>query len=319
MEYHELWVREITKKASAITDTFRKKKNELSNVEINWITPDKDIRVDRVAAVDGGMGIYEAYGTAIYLVRATAVILDKKVNFIRKLEMGVVEPYNYVNERVRWARDALEFKCAIDAMKKSNIILLDGSISGYLNVPKMESFCSELEEYFKWLIKMLELAKKRKIFLIGVSKDTKTDFLLKNSDRYIEGMTDATAIDILIGDSIGMTPSMKVESVQAKKVLKEDYLKEFSLVYSSYMRLSKGARIIRVDMPEWIHDKDEDLFAILREISSNGYPAPLHIAHNDATIPKELMDKTFRLLRNLCITNDPEIMKMMKEKRRRFF
>lgn len=153
----------------------------------NWFpaidvgAPDKE-----VVAVDGSRGIRPfASGTIFYVARALAIYRGDSFRtlevdaFLSKGKSTDIEVF--VNRRMEW----LEFKAAIKAIEDGNlsnvIVLIDGSLFGRLtHLPRdqpAEGMRSFMIDYFETYYQLLDLCRKRRILLLGVSKDSRSSFL----------------------------------------------------------------------------------------------------------------------------------------------
>ena len=153
----------------------------------NWFpvvdvgAPDKE-----VVAVDGSRGIRPfASGAIFYVARALAIYRGA---CFRTLEVEAflskgksTDIQVFVNRKMEW----LEFKAAIKAIEEGNlsnvIVLIDGSLFGRLaHLPRdqpAEGMRSFMIEYFETYYQLLDLCRKRRILLLGVSKDSRSSFL----------------------------------------------------------------------------------------------------------------------------------------------
>ncbi len=139
-----------------------------------------------VVAVDGSRGIRPfASGAIFYVARAQAIYHGASFRtleveaFLSKGKSSDIQVF--VNRKMEW----LEFRAAIKAIEDGNlsnvILLIDGSLFGRLShLPRdqpAEGMRSFMIEYFETYYEFLELCRKRRILLLGVSKDSRSSFL----------------------------------------------------------------------------------------------------------------------------------------------
>ncbi len=144
-----------------------------------------------VTAVDSSVYMNPlSTGGIFYVIRSLAVCKNKEQKRLETnvffTKSGLLEAHYYIGAKM----EMLEFQVAIDALRNGfecSAILIDGSLFGRaMHVPvetKVEEDRTAILEYFKTYAELLELCRKSKILLMGVSKESRAtfyrDFLLK--------------------------------------------------------------------------------------------------------------------------------------------
>jgi hypothetical protein len=132
-------------------------------------------------AVDSGRALREyALGAALYVCRAVAVSSwQKSYRAVVSDSHVIISPREQLTNLVGLRSEHVEHEVALQALKDSkgvDAILLDGSLYGrVLHVPVCFDYPGETALYLKYvetLSRLFEECRKRKILLLGVSKDS---------------------------------------------------------------------------------------------------------------------------------------------------
>lgn len=135
----------------------------------------------RVVAVDSGRAHQEyALGAVLYVCRAVAVSSwGKSYRAIVSDSHVIVSPREQLSNLVSLRSEHVEHEVTLQALKDSkdvDVVLLDGSLYGrVLHVPVCFDYLGETDLYLKYvetLSRLFEECRKRKILLLGVSKDS---------------------------------------------------------------------------------------------------------------------------------------------------
>jgi NurA-like 5'-3' nuclease len=117
-------------------------------------------RAVKLCGVDGGRNYREYRGYVVYVLDAEAVIYvgGEAEEPVRLMDVDVLRPYRYVEERVRIYGEVLELKAALKSIEERGVelALLDGSLISSLSKPLyaerarglsgIEAFVASLEE-----------------------------------------------------------------------------------------------------------------------------------------------------------------------------
>lgn len=342
MQYYKIWLDEYDKKKIEILGKFREYKQSINKIEekIDAFMPVKKCESDMNAGmcfIDGGEGIRELLGSAIYFIRASGFYFNEK-KFLRSLDIGVMDYDTKTKERVEFLRSSMEFetakKCIIEF--EPEYVFLDGSL--YVNWSKIIESREENKEYEvfkKSFIELLSMCKKNKIHLIGVSEDSESRMFIKylKSKYDIEiphFMTDAGLLRMITENefrTVEFTPKHAASTAQPNPEMifdnweaetEETQVKEYT--FKTVYIQPKNANPLRIDVPSW-ETKTDEIISIIMELSkgsgSFGYPIPLYLVHLDAKIDKKISDWSAMQIINLIHKEDSELYNaILKEKRR---
>jgi hypothetical protein len=133
---------------------------------------DKDCKDITIGAVDGGEGLNELSGVAVYMVRASGIIKDNKSRFIRNLDLGVIPINKQTKAKVQFMRAEMEYEIASKLMKeyKPEYLLIDGSLLVGVEIDPIK--IAEYENYLSVLRKFYKYAEKSGVNVVGVSEDS---------------------------------------------------------------------------------------------------------------------------------------------------
>jgi NurA-like 5'-3' nuclease len=277
---------ELVRKVALTQTDWAKKFEEVSSKEWVNFCPDPDPRLS-VTAIDGGMWLTETRAGAVFAVDAAAVS-GKGIDWNLSdsmAEVGFLSPGNDAREMVSLFMEILELKLALRSLDKTDLVLMDGSVrkksersQGVLQTldaldlsglealkgkDEREIYEIALSEHRKSLIELL--ARREKV--LWVSKKS------RSTEIFNSGYPDQTILEI-VTEECGYTRPRKIEL----KFLP-------SPMYYSFVRLRKGAHVLRVDF-----SGDENalrgFIAVLRSVEVTGYPVQLLQAHKLARFSK---------------------------------
>lgn len=144
-----------------------------------------DLEKQKIIAVDSS--IYTnlmSTGGLFYIIRSMAVCREK---ICKRIETDVIfskDQIFRVRNLIGRKMELLEFKVAIDFLKKEEIdcktLLIDGSLHGRSAFPPIETKTQEenptLIEYYRTYKELLDICKRKNVLLIGVSKQSRSNF-----------------------------------------------------------------------------------------------------------------------------------------------
>ena len=337
MDHYSLWSERYESCRDRISDDLRNYKLQIDRIrdsisDKGLILPlklsKKGINA-RMCFVDGGEGIRELLGAAIYFIRASGLILDKNLRgseeFIRDLDMNILDYDEYTKERVELLRGAMEFDVALRCVEERDpeYLFMDGSL--YVNARKKPIECDEYPIYRKKFVRLLKLCKKNSVHVLGVSEDSKSRLFsnylaIKYNIKFPRFMTDSCILRILGGDemyrTVEFTPQSRFESDDK---LTSTLIASFPTVYVQPTHLSNP---LRVDVPDWERDFDKIISLVVqlsRGSKQYGYPLPLYLAHLDARIGKKQADWCARQLIHHISKKDIDLYNTILHETRRGF
>ncbi|MBD3389222.1 MAG: hypothetical protein GF416_09015 [Candidatus Altiarchaeales archaeon] len=320
MRHYGLWLDKYSRRRAQILNTWAGLSTNIAEFKARIPADDLfqevvdagDVTM-RTAFVDGGEGIRELIGLGVYFIRASGLVLSDREEgelFVRDLDMNVIDYDDHVKERVELLREGMEFDVAIKCIEDHHpqMMFLDGSL--YVKARRKPIKTPEYELYRKKIVRLLKLARREGVRLVGVSEDSKSRMLSKHLSaeyqvRFPKFMTDSSILRVLAGDTVYRTR----EFIPQSKFEADDRIED-SLVAgfpTAYIQPTKLSNPLRVDVPDWEKDLSEVL-SVIASLSRGsrhfGYPLPLYLAHLDAHIASAQMDWTVRQIVNYLSKRD---------------
>lgn len=282
----------------------------------------------KMGFVDGGEGVRDLLGASVYFIKSSALILDKNEsryegeNFIRDVDMGLMDYNDYTKERIELLRSSMEFDAAIKAIEEylPDYLFLDGSLYVCSRQRPIES--EEYELYRKKFNRLLKKARRKNIHIVGVSEDSKSKMFANHlCSRYEvkmpRFMTDSSVLKILSPHdryrTVKFTPHIGFETNPKTNSGSTSFP-------TSYVQPTIFSSPLRVDVPSWEQDFDSviELVADLCKGSNHfGYPLPLYLVHLDAKVERKHADWSMKQIVNHLSREDPELMDSILQKTRR--
>ncbi|ODS38140.1 MAG: hypothetical protein A7316_00100 [Candidatus Altiarchaeales archaeon WOR_SM1_86-2] len=325
MRHYSIWLKKHDSRGNQILNDLQSYKREVMEIKdkiydkdlILPIDAEQDHEIDpdfRLCFVDGGESNKELLGASVYFIRASALLWKDQTEFIRDLDMGVIDYDEHTKERVELLRGAMEFDVAIRSVELKTPpthIFLDGSL--HVNAKKRQIKGSEYGMYRKKLVRLMKLCREKEVSLVGVSEDSTSRLFAHYISAlcYIElpkFMTDSSILRMLTKDrcvcyrTIQFTPYSKFASE-----LDEDLVVSFPTVYVQPTPLSNP---LRIDVPEWEQNFDGIINLVLKLSKGSryyGYPLPLYLVHLDVKIGPKLSEWNTRQLIHFISREDPDL------------
>jgi len=261
-EFLHLFVNQI--KAEFIKDVFEPK-IELSELfERNWINTtfeSKKVPYEILAIDSSSQHEMLPWEGIFYVVRALGISKGKKYrDLFSSIEVSpntAVEPYLMSRKR-EW----IEHKVALKALDEgfSGYILLDGSIYGReVHLPFETDFSNDRDfmiRYFETFLRLIEICKEKKIWLIGLSKESRSSF-------FSEFLLLNFALEIK--NEIGLNEKGIIELFSEVLDNKYQALKKVRNMNNEKLNI----------LVEELLSKRPDFALILRYAQKTGYTAPL--------------------------------------------
>ena len=343
-----MWLDSYNKCRNGILTDLKRYKKEVNDVKQdisgrNLIHPIPELKAKikpNMCFVDGGEGISELLGAAVYFIRASGLILEKEGTgeceetgscrncgkFVRDLDMGIVDYDEHTKERIELLRGAMEFDVATRCIEENDAeyVFLDGSL--YVNYKRNPVDCVEYEIYRKKFARLLKLCKKKSVHITGVSEDSRSKLFanylsIRYDIKFPKFMTDSSILRLLGGDTkyrtILFMPPSRFES---EGITSSALTTSFPTVYVQPTEL---ANPLRIDVPEWEKDKLDEIIGIITELSKKskqyGYPVPLYLAHLDAKIAQKHAEWSTTQLIHYISKHDLDLYNAILRERRRGF
>lgn len=355
-DYYELWSGRVAKKQKemdGVVEAVHKGVSILSkdanlSKMMYAVTPGSDKGVS-IGAVDGGEGLQELSGVAVYLVRASGFYKgkgagtgkgvekeEKKSQFLRDLDLGVIPVNRYTKARVQFLRAAMEYNMASQLILKlkPDYVMIDGSLLVGLEIDPIK--IDEYDAYCDSIRRLFSLADKYGTKLVGVSEDSTSRGLIgylsskglgKDASGALASLTDASLIQLYTHrtgeeEPVATRPFIPVSNKG------RDWIKKNTGIDKSfptfYLQATRMGRPLRVDFPsdgKEVLKQAEEIASLVSHLSQipkrYGYPLPLYLAHSDAELPKKLMEKTAMLIQKQIFKKwGDEYLSMYVKKRR---
>lgn len=269
-EFLDLYVQDLSSKAKWIREAYSQVGSRLTTKYLKdafyeyWVSrklPKASPNEFEILAVDSSSRHYiTGNGGIFYVVRALAISsIDIKY---RKVHVGFdYSPSEKYSEVISRMMEWLEHEVILEALNNGfkGYVLIDGSIYGRLaHVPlEMELAYNKgfMIKYFETLIKLLNVAKKKNVPLIGISKESRASFF---REFLIRGIV--------------------------LKLAKEFGIDESKIIFLLAMALDKKRKVIDImeEMPDIIRElmkeyitRKPDFQLIMNYAKAPGYSMPL--------------------------------------------
>lgn len=304
---------------------------------------DRKIGSESVCAVDGGEGLQELSGIAVYMIRASGFFNKGPPSpgtvsggFIRDLDLGVLPVDRQTKARVQFMRAQMEYSVATRLIEehKPDYLLIDGSLLVGVEIDPIKT--DEYYSYIATLRKMLLLAQDSGVRVVGVSEDSTSRGLIaylsdkgltKSASDTLSALTDSSLVQLYLQNRETFEPTATRPFIpvsnKGRNWIRENTNVDFSFP-TFYLQATKFGRAMRVDFPSKGKDiakKAQEIAAYLTSLSQIpkrfGYPLPLYLAHSDAELPKKLMDRTCLLVQKQIFSKWADEYLSIYSKRRR--
>jgi NurA-like 5'-3' nuclease len=276
-----------------------------------------------IGGEDGSFNFKKYKNFVLYAVNAVAYIYDSHIEEVEGSDLGILYPYKSIEERLKLYQAILELKVSLEAVDKTDLFLLDGSLLSKLSAPKTLVLSEEeREEVLKLLPKLekdRELGIASKKYANQLKKYEKIAYL-----EYLEFLTTAgrlleRGLNKIVGVSKTSTWSEFHEGVSDMAVFEElskesgfsrpvykplgsfhgrfpVYRELFeSIVFTTfYARLEDRKSAFMFEVPREIDEVEvERILNAVKTISVEGYPYLLKKAHRRAVITNRDMERIF--------------------------
>lgn len=343
--YYELWSKRIGERQGDISRVVGEIHKGIETVlqesslrDMLYDVEEKKFDKTSIGAVDGGEGLAELSGVAVYLVRASGLVKNEKSEFVRDLDLGVLPVNRQTKARVQFMRAAMEYRMAhrLAEKFKPDYLLIDGSLLVGVEIDPIK--IDEYETYISALRGLISTAEEKGIKLVGVSEDSTSRGLIgylsekglsKGVAHSLGSLTDASLLQLYTqrqrskdSKAIATRPFIPVSNKGREWVKKNTGIDQSFPTF--YLQATRFGRPLRVDFPsdgKNIGESAKEIASFLTYLSQipkrYGYPLPLYLAHSDAELPKELMDRTAMLIQKQIFKSwGDEYISMYSKKRR---
>lgn len=302
--------------------------DDIRNLEIEkkvkekWVKYSPKEATGKFIAIDGGEWVKDLRSGTLYVVDAE--VIKAEGYKITKLDargfIGVLKlkSGDAAKELVSLIMQLLELKLAYKYGNEADYILLDGSLSKKIGDREFKEKDSTLDDIdinndkiyaleesnealmHKYLIAenhvvISHLIEKYKDKLLWIAKNS------RSTELFDENISDIALLDTLTSET-GYTKPLE-KSINGKNLLSLMATKKLDNMkyYSSYVRLSKGGRVLKIDM---FTNDIEKIVDLLSTISIRGYPYPLLKVHTDVKITRQDRERIQQILNIKKITSE---------------
>ncbi|MBN1330813.1 MAG: DNA double-strand break repair nuclease NurA [Candidatus Heimdallarchaeota archaeon] len=339
----------ITSKIMIAQQKLKKLVEEVKSIDLPLFDLPEVIKPKKIAAIDGGGFSEDLVGVTVVPSRAAGAIFEqyKDPIWIEKEDLEILtieeDPKNFG----ALLRDLLEVEVACELVNYNpEAIFLDGSITNFaykgipLSIHHTLREGKEIDDsipgyrfyqlflkFIKTAYKLITECLKKDILLIGISKDSRTDILVKHlfaGRKNKPAISDTTFVKIKAGSKrcftkpIEFIPELREERKMiwaAAQVFTEAELRKF---YLSYFILKEGALPIRVDslLPQK-HRLNEIQELLVTYHDGNGFITPAYLTHSHAHMTNDYGERIINILAEKVLDESPEIYQAFLAKRRR--
>ncbi len=336
-------IKRIQDAAHTASRQLRKITSEIKKKEIAFSPLPKKGIIKRLGAVDGGNQTQSFSGTTIVAAKAAGAIfeLNRLPEWCNRANVGYISLPRNVQGYVALIRDICEISVAIELLSKNpHVQLLDGSLAGYAGVvipssilpyllkakgksdnPRYE-YIARFKEYIYLFDRLLKIARKDSILLLGISKDSRARHLVRQNELS-DALTDVVVVRAVSKGRTGYTPPVPAayflssqvgQYFEQEKLLDGDY----GNFLTSYFVLEKYRQPFRVDFPVWQeHRFDEIVKLMIGFADGEGFISPPHLVHNRARFDVKTMGATIAKFLRTVLEKDPELYDLYLRQQRR--
>ncbi len=245
-------------------ENLKKFEIDLENI---WIEKEiKEIKSNNILAIDGSFNFLKFRAFTLYAILISCVFLKEKIEVKNYSYVDVVPNFFGFDEFVKIKMIKSELENALENLDKFNLILLDGSLIGFYSLKP--SF--EIEEILKLF--------KEKNEIIEKFKDKNVISIVKTSTQ--KGLSNIP--DVILFEKVK----------EGYSVLFEEKINNLKFYYF-YFKFS-NSQVFKI---ETLKKFDvEELLGIIKNISIDGYPYLLKVAHQNALIKNSDMEQIAKIL-----------------------
>ena len=318
------------KQAKKVVEYYQASLDNLKKVEIQFQKLKNQIKVRKIAALDGGERLKNLIASSIIVVRGGGGIFEKDKK-IRKFTMHDIFITSMVQDLDRFSnliRDILEFKIAIRLLKESpEVLIMDGSLVGYITrgLPNQvigrlndkiikdkstRDYVNKYKEYLRLYDKLLNTCRKKEILLMGVSKDSRVRYLIKKY-KLDSTLTDYALLKLKM-KTTGVTEPILAKYKWYRNTI-SDFIAQYNYLQSDlptfkvcYFKLKNNTIPIRVDFPTWQSDRFNEIISIMETYhDKKGFLLTAHLVHNWAVMKEFILNGAVNAIKEEVLKLNP--------------
>lgn len=318
--------------ARKVVEYYQNYLEEAKNIEIPLLELKGVKQVRKIAALDGGERLKSLVASNVIVVRAGGGIFEMERKIRKKImhDIFITSMTHDVDRFSNLIRDILEFRIALRLLEEDpEVLIMDGSLIGYVTrgLPNhvvghlsdktvqpgpLKEYIEAYKQYLKNYDKILQVCKKKKILLIGASKDSRVHYLV-NKYKLNPTLTDYSLLKLKM-----KTPSVTEPMVIGIKwqnetladfVNEQNYLQsELANFYTCYFKLKGEALPIRIDFPEWQRGRFQEIMSVLETYhDEKGFLVTAHLVHNWAVMRESIVQSAVNAIREEVLKLNPMI------------
>ncbi|MHA1279073.1 MAG: DNA double-strand break repair nuclease NurA [Candidatus Helarchaeota archaeon] len=318
--------------ARKVVENYKKYLDEAKEIDISFIDLKAKKAPRKIAALDGGERLKTLVASSVIVVRAGGGIFEQDKKIRKKImhDLYITSMIQDVERFSNLIRDILEFKISLKLLEEEpEVLIMDGSLVGYftkglpnrvtgnLNKKSLEpgpinEYVEAYKLYMKTYDKLLKSCRKRKVLLLGVSKDSRVHYIV-NKYGLNPILTDYSLLKVKMRRPCATNPfivDIKWQNETVMEYLREkNYLQsDLASFYISYFKLKPGTLPIRVDFPEWQKDRFDEIMAVMETYhDQKGFLMTAHLVHNWAVMRESIVTGTVNAIKEEVLKIDPVI------------
>ncbi|MHA1266681.1 MAG: DNA double-strand break repair nuclease NurA [Candidatus Helarchaeota archaeon] len=305
---------------------------DVTHVRIPFIELKGVKQLRKIAALDGGERLKRLVASNVIVVRAGGGIFEKTKKIQKKVMHNIfITALTQDIERFsNLLRDILEFRMALRLIEEDpEVLVMDGSLIGYItrglphnvighlqdrkiDLQPIREYVEAYKTYLKLYDKLLRTCQKKKILLLGVSKDSQVKYLV---DKY--------HVNSILTDYSLLKLKMKKPSVtepfivphKERTELLADFLTEqgyfedgLDIFYVCYFKLKRDSLPIRVDFPEWQLGRFHEIMEVMETYhDQKGFLMTAHLVHNWAVMKESIVNSAVNVIKEEVLKIAPSI------------
>ncbi len=318
--------------ARKVVEYYKDYLDDAKNVEIPFqeLTGIKKPR--KIAALDGGERIKKLIASSIIVVRGGGGIFekDKKIRKKNMHDIFITSMTQDIERFMHLLRDIVEFKISLRLLEEEpEVLIMDGSLVGYatrglphnvighlndrtIKQKSIQEYVEAYKTYLRLYNKLLETCRKKKILLLGASKDSRIRYLV---DKY--------HLDPVLTDYALLKLKMRKPSVTDPFIVKYkwqtealvDFITENNYLqnglasfYICYFKLKYNSLPIRVDFPEWQRGRFREIMSVMETYhDQKGFLMTAHLVHNWAVMKESILTSTVNAIKEEVLKLAPSV------------
>lgn len=317
--------------ARKIVEYYKAYLDDAMNVEIPFMELKGVKKIRKIAALDGGERLKNLVASSVIIVRGGGGVFEKNEKIIKRVmhDIFITSRIQDLERFSNLIRDILEFKIALILLEDDpEVLVMDGSLVGYvthglpnevaghLTKPSSEKPIQEyVEKYVEYLTlynKLLKTCKEKKVLLLGVSKDSRAQYLV-DEFHLNRVLTDYALLKLKMKKPCVTEPIVAGYKLQNETIqdfaLKNDYLAEdLASFYICYFKLKHNSIPIRVDFPVWNHGRFQEIMQFMETYhDEKGFLMTAHLVHNWAVMKETIVNSAVNAIREEVLKLDPYI------------